>query len=76
MKPIAGRGQAPASVETWPVTGTLRFSDSLRSILSLLPVQMSTVAFLTAAAICCWVAGGMELGILVPVVLDALARKC
>ena len=65
LKPIAAEVIAPASVETRPVTGTLRLSETLRRILSLFPVQMSTVAFLIAPAIFCWVACGIEVGILV-----------
>src|SRR5690349_2898686 len=68
----------PSSVEPWPLTGTLRFSASLRRVWSPLPVQISTVGFLTAWAICCWTDGGMAVGIvvlLVPVLAEAFWRK-
>src|ERR1700742_264878 len=74
-KPIPAEVAPPAAVESCPVTGTVRFSDILRRTLSLVPVQTSTLAFLTAAAIFCWVAWGMELGSLVPDELDALPSR-
>src|ERR1700729_3762346 len=75
LKPIPAEVAPPATVESCPVTGTVRFNDILRRTLSSLPVQMSTLAFLIAAAIFCWVAWGMDVGSLVPEELDALARS-
>src|ERR1700722_3496628 len=66
----------PSNVEVWPVTGTVRLSDSLRRVLSLVPVHTSTVAFLIAAPIFCWVAAGIDDGIfVVPELFAVLARK-
>ena len=76
VNPEPGRGQAAEKRRAWPETGMLRLMESLRSALSLAPVQMSTLGFLTSAAIFFSVAGGIEVGIELDVAAALDASFC
>src|SRR5450755_296089 len=62
VSPIPLELRPPSKLDAWPDTGTVRVRASLRSVLSLLPVQTSTVGCLTPPAIRVLVAWEMLVG--------------